>query len=96
MAALAFSKPTPNGHVVFQTGDLRAALYTVDFSTGEYSEIPSHRQVQRYVADAVKGGLLATGSTVRCLRLPTGVDIGTLGRRREDTRCPVCGPSESW
>lgn len=83
VAALAYARPSPNGHIRMFPGDIQAAL--VDVSTGE---LPSERTVRRAVATAVEYGLLAAGSTTKCLILPASVYLG-LGNQYAP--CQVCG-----
>ena len=84
VAALAYARPTPNGHVRMFPGDVQAAL--VDVATGE---LPSERTVRRVVAQAVDYGLLAEGSSTKCLILPRGIRLGRIGNPYAP--CPVCG-----
>ena len=88
VAALAYSRPQPNGHVRFMTGELRTALAVVNRDTGEVLDMPDQRSVRRAVARAVEMGLLAEGSTVQCLRLPDGAAVVGLGNPHAP--CAVC------
>lgn len=84
LADLAVALAPANGHTNIKAGELAAFLDV----TG--------RTVDRAIADAVRFGLLAPGSTQRCLVLPAAVD-GFCIRRNPNARsteqekgCAVC------
>ena len=90
LADLAVALAEANGHARFGVGELTRLLGVADA-----------RPVDRAIADGIKYGLLAAGSTRRCLQVPGGLFLMYAGagddaakQRRRDTPCPTCHPDD--
>lgn len=86
--ALALGSHKANGHATFQPGDVSAVLGRVDLTTGEFTP---DRDVRKHIATAVRYGLLAKGSSVRCLVVPAhSVEGGRGGQSGAGAPCTWC------
>lgn len=86
--ALAYGSHAANGHAAFGVGEVAEILGTVDRATGVVSP---DRDVRKHIRLAVTYGLLAAGSSVRCLRVPAhAIEGGRGGAPAAAQPCPWC------
>lgn len=86
LSDLATALAAANGHANFRDGDLR-----------EFLDVRDDRTVDAAIVTAVKQGLLASGSSRRCLQLPWGIDgyclrMGPGRDTLQEMPCRVCVP----
>lgn len=90
VASLAYGKHRANGHAMFGPGEVALIIGTVDLATGE---LTPDANVARTIGLAVEYGLLAEGSTSRCLIVPAHAIDGPSGDAFAP--CPVHGVSST-
>jgi hypothetical protein len=80
VTSLAYARHRANGHAQFGVGELADTLGTIDLTTGE---VVPDSNIARAIKVAVGYGMLAEGSSAKCLMVPRHAVMGGPGKEHD-------------